>query len=291
VSGAVELVLDSQCRLGESPVWWSDRALLLFIDVTGRRLYQFKPGSATARSLPIDEDIGCVAPAVGGGFVAGLRSGLWLLEESGAKSRMLAANPENTAVSRFNDGRADPLGRFWVGTVDEPKDGGRAGLYRFDQRGLTQVSDGLLTSNGLAFSPDGRVLYHSDTPRFVVYRYDYDVAGGIATNRREFVRLEPTASDRGRPDGAAVDSHGCYWTALYEGGRIQRYDPDGQLMSEFPVPARRPTMPAFGGPDMKTLFVTTARDERGEGGGLYALDVDVAGLPSFLFDPNVGKKS
>jgi sugar lactone lactonase YvrE len=290
VSRSLELALDSQCRLGESPAWWSDRAVLLFVDVTGRCLHQFEPRSATLTSLPVAEDIGCVAPAVGGGFVAGLRSGLWLLDESGAKSRMLAANPEDTAVSRFNDGRADALGRFWVGTVDEPKDGGRAGLYRFDQRGLTQVSDGLLTSNGLAFSPDGRVLYHSDTPRFVVYRYDYDVASGVASNRREFVRLEPTASDRGRPDGAAVDCHGCYWTALYEGGRIQRYDPDGHLMSEFPLPARRPTMPAFGGADMKTLFVTTARDERGEGGGLYALDVDVAGLATFLFDPNSGTK-
>jgi sugar lactone lactonase YvrE len=116
------------------------------------------------------------------------------------------------------------------------------------------------------------------------------VATGLAGNRREFVRLEPTASDRGRPDGAAVDCHGCYWTALYEGGRLQRYDPEGRLMSEFALPVRRPTMPAFGGADMKTLFVTTARDERGEGGGLYALDVDVAGLSTFLFDPSAGTK-
>jgi len=266
-------------------VWWTERAVLLFVDVTGRRLYQFKPGSATSEWLRIDEDIGCVAPAVGGGFVAGLRSGLWLLDEFGAKSRLLASNPEDATVSRFNDGRADAAGRFWVGTIDEPKNGGRAGLYRFDEQALNRVSDGLLTSNGLAFSPDGRTLYHSDTPRFVVYRYDYDVLTGIADNRRVFVQLEPTASDRGRPDGAAVDVQGCYWTALYEGGRVQRYDPDGRLMSEYTIPARRPTMPAFGGPDLKTLFVTTARDENGAGGGLYALEVDVPGLTTFLFDP------
>jgi sugar lactone lactonase YvrE len=234
--------------------------------------------------MRIDEDIGCVAPARGGGFVAGLRSGLWLLNELGAKSRLLAANPENVAVSRFNDGRIDPLGRFWAGTIDEPKAGGQAGLYRYDQRGLVRVADGLLTSNGLAFSPDGRTLYHADTPRFVVYRYDFDVASGVAENRRVFFQLEPTASDRGRPDGAAVDVHGCYWTALYEGGRIQRYDPEGRLMTEFRIPVRRPTMPAFGGADFKTLFVTTARDVTGAGGGLYAMNVDEPGLPTFLFD-------
>ena len=145
----------------------------------------------------------------------------------------------------------------------------------------------MITSNGLAFSPDGRTLYHSDTPRFVVYRYDYDASSGSAENRRVFVQLEPTASDRGRPDGAAVDAHGCYWTALYEGGRVQRYDPEGRLMSEHAVPARNPTMPAFGGLGLNTLFVTTARDVAGSGGGLYAAEIDVPGLATFVFDPTV----
>ena len=235
--------------------------------------------------LPIDEDIGCVARSAQGGFVAGLRTGLWMLDECGAKSRALALNPEDTSVSRFNDGRVDPAGRFWVGTIDEPKAGGRAALYRYDRRGLVRWTEGLLTSNGLAFSPDGRTLYHADTPRFVVNRYDYDVLTGAAENGRVFVRLEPNASDRGRPDGAAVDVHGCYWTALYEGARIQRYDPQGKLMAEFAVPVRNPTMPAFGGVELKTLYVTSARDSNGMGGGLYAMDVDVPGIPATLFDP------
>ena len=143
-----------------------------------------------------------------------------------------------------------------------------------------------MTSNGLALSPDGRTLYFSDTPRFVIYRFDYDPDTGAATNRRVFAKIEPTATDRGRPDGAAVDVEGCYWSSLYEGSRIRRYDPDGKVMADYHVPALNTTMPAFGGPDMKTVFVTTARDKKGgPGGGLYAMPVDVPGVPGTLFDP------
>jgi sugar lactone lactonase YvrE len=287
LKGAFELILDAGCQLGESPVWCAQRELLLFVDITGRRLLKFNPASHALTSCAIDEDIGCVAPSKGGGFVAGLRSGIWLLNEKGEKQRMLAANPEDSRVSRFNDGRVDGAGRFLAGTVDEVKAGGRAALYRYDRRGLAHLADGLLTSNGLAFSPDGRTLYHSDTPRFIVNRYDYDASSGAAGNRRVFVELKSTASDRGRPDGAAVDAQGCYWTALYEGGRVQRYDPEGRLMSEHAVPVRYPTMPAFGGLGLKTLFVTTARDTTGSGGGLYAAEVDVPGLATFVFDPTV----
>jgi sugar lactone lactonase YvrE len=286
LSGAFELIVDAGCQLGESPVWCPQRELLLFVDISGRRLLKFNPAARALESCAIEEDIGCVAPSKGGGFVAGLRSGIWLLNEQGEKQRMLAANPEDSQVSRFNDGRIDCAGRFLAGTLDEEK-ASRAALYRYDRRGLIRLTDELITSNGLAFSPDGRTLYHSDTPRFVVNRYDYDASSGAAENRRVFVELKPTASDRGRPDGAAVDAQGCYWTALYEGGRVQRYDPEGRLMSEHGVPVRNPTMPAFGGLGLKTLFVTTARDAAGSGGGLYAAEVDVPGLATFVFDPTV----
>lgn len=279
-----DLVLDCRCALGESPVWLPAEATLLFVDVTGRQMHRFEPQSGAHRCHELDEDIGCVAPCRGGGFIAGLRSGIWLLDVEGAKLRKLADNPEDTRVSRFNDGRVDPAGRLLIGTIDEPKAGGGAGLYRYDRRGLALLTDGLLTSNGLAFSPDGRTLYHADTPRFVVYAYVYDPATGMASNRRVFTRMTPTAVDRGRPDGAAVDAEGCYWTALYEGGRVQRYDPEGRLLAEWAVPVRSPTMPAFGGFDLKTLFVTTARDAGGAGGGLYALALDVPGLPTGVFD-------
>ena len=200
---------------------------------------------------------------------------------------MLQANPEDPASSRFNDGRVDPRGRYLLGTVDEPKAGGRAGLYRYDRRGLARLAGGLLTSNGLAFSPDGRTLYHADTPRFQVYRYDYDPETGSAENRRVFIAFDRVATGGGRPDGAAVDCEGCYWTALWDGGCVQRFDPEGEVIASYRTPARRPTMPAFGGADMKTLFVTSARDESPDAGGaLYAMAAEVAGLPVGRFDPD-----
>jgi sugar lactone lactonase YvrE len=288
VSAEFTLALDAQCALGESPVWWAEAGLLVFIDITGRRLHRFDPRTKHHEFDPLDEDIGCVAPARGGGYLAGLRSGLWLLDAKGAKVRRLVANPQNAATNRFNDGRVDPRGRYLTGTLDETKSAGNAGLYRFDHRGLQQVMDGVMTSNGLAFSPDGRTLYFSDTPRFVIYRFDYDPDTGEASNRRVFARIEPTATDRGRPDGAAVDTEGCYWSAFYEGSRVRRYDPDGKVMAEYPVPALNITMPAFGGADMKTLFVTSARDKKGgPGGGLYAMPVEVAGVPGVAFDPRI----
>ncbi|MBP2232782.1 sugar lactone lactonase YvrE [Azospirillum agricola] len=288
-------VLDARAKLGESPVWSVAEQALYWVDIKGRALNRFDPAAGTNRAWAVPEDIGCVGLRKGGGFVAGMRSGLWELDGEGRPLALLAANPEDHAASRFNDGRADPAGRFLAGTLDEPKAGGKAHLYRLDRRGLAALAGGILTSNGLAFSPDGRTLYHSDTPTFTVYRYRYDPATGEVSDREVFVRLEPTGDDRGRPDGAAVDSEGCYWTALYEGGRVRRYAPTGALLSEHPVPARCPTMVAFGGPDLRTLYLTTASAGRPveelerfpQSGGIFALAVDAPGLPEPLVDPDV----
>lgn len=279
-----ELVCAATCRLGECPVWLADDAQLLFVDVTGRRLHRFTPRSGELTGLAIEEDIGFVAPARSGGFVAGLRSGIWLLDERGRKRRLLARNPADARTVRFNDGGVDIRGRLLIGTIDETRRDGRAGLYRLDADGLTALACGLMTSNGVAFAPDGRTLYHSDTPRFVIYQCDYRSETGEVGNRRVFARLDPQATDRGRPDGAAVDRAGCYWSALYEGSRVQRYDPSGVLLGEYRLPVRCPTMPAFGGEDLTTLYVTTAQAPDGSGGGLYAMQVETPGLPHRPFD-------
>lgn len=279
-----ELVCTTSCQIGECPVWFAERAELVFVDVIGRRVYGFTPASGVLRSLEIEEDIGFVAPRRAGGFLAGLRSGVWLLDADGGKCRRLARNPADPRSVRFNDGGIDAHGRLLIGTIDETRREGRAGLYRLDAHGLTELVRGLMTSNGVAFSPDGRTLYHADTPRFVIYQCDYEPETGTVGNRRVFAQLDPGAPDRGRPDGAAVDSQGCYWSALYEGSRLIRLDPTGRLIGEYPLPARRPTMAVFGGPHLKTLYVTTARAADGSGGGVYALPVDTAGLPHPLFD-------
>jgi len=269
-----ELVCPVACRLGECPVWLADVAELAFVDVAGRRLHRFSPSSGTLASVEIEEDIGFVAPARTGGFVAGLRTGIWLL----------AHNPGDAHTMRFNDGGIDSRGRLLIGTIDESRRHGRAGLYRLDVSGLTPVACGLMTSNGVAFAPDGRTLYHSDTPRFVIYGCDYRPESGEVGRRRVFARLDPEAADRGRPDGAAVDQAGDYWCALYEGSRVNRYDAGGNLVAEYPLPVRSPTMPAFGDDDLRTLYVTTAQAADGSGGGLYAMRVATPGLAHQPFE-------
>jgi sugar lactone lactonase YvrE len=292
---SLTVTLDVRAELGECPVWSVEEQALYFVDIKGKALHCFEPATGAHRTFPMPEEIGCIGFRKGGGFIAGFRSGLWLLDGDGNRMQKLADNPEDQGTSRFNDGRIDPAGRFLAGTIDEPKDGGRAHLYRYDSRGLATLASGLLTSNGVAFSPDGRILYHSDTPTFTVWRYAYDPATGEATDKTLFVRLRPTETDQGRPDGAAVDAEGCYWTALFEGGQIQRYSPEGRLLAEYPVPARCPTMVCFGGADLKTLYVTSARSGRSEdelmtyrhSGSLFAMPVDVPGLPEYKFDHSV----
>lgn len=284
-------VLDLQTALGESPLWSVAEQALYFVDIKRCHIHRYDPAAKVIATMELPEEVGCIGLVEGGGFVAGLRSGIWLLDAQGQPAKKLADNPEDQGISRFNDGGVDPGGRFVAGTVDETRERGIASLYRYDGRGLQRLANGLLTSNGVAFSPDGRRLYHSDTLRYTLYTYDYDVASGEATNRQVFASFG-SETDKGRPDGGAVDAEGCYWTALYEGGRVQRYAPDGALLGEYAVPAKCPTMIAFGGPDLKTLYCTSARIGRSNdelaayplSGALFAMHTNVPGLARPLFN-------
>jgi sugar lactone lactonase YvrE len=204
----------------------------------------------------------------------------------------------------------DPAGRFWAGSLIEQKKEASAeasakasaGLYcleRGQARAVTGAGAasppwrdwGVRTANGLAFSPDGRIMYHCDTPAHTVYAYDYDAGNGAIDNRRIWWRTDDDKSSAdygGRPDGAAVDVDGCYWTAQYEGGRILQLSPDGRQLRALAVPARCPTMVTFGGADLRTLYITSARHGRPAGelkawphsGFVFAVPVAVAGLPA-----------
>jgi len=255
------------------------------VDIEGWTLNRFDPETGDNRPMPVGEAIGCVGLRAGGGFVAGLRSGLWLLDGEGRKERFIAdPQPDNT-ISRFNDGRVDPWGRFWAGTMHEPRDRPAAALWRVNEDlSVDRLAGEVTVSNGLAFSPDRRWAYHSDTPAHVVYRYPLDGAGNPG-ERTVFHRFP---AGGGRPDGAAVDEEGCYWSALFDGGRVVRLSPDGELLESRAVPARCPTMCAFAGNDLRTLYVTSARHGRPEeelvafpeSGNIFALPTEVAGLPA-----------
>jgi sugar lactone lactonase YvrE len=281
--------LDIKASLGECPTWSVDEQVLYWVDINAPSLNRFDPASGTNIAWPMPQSVGSFALRKRGGFVVALRDGIWLADRHGALARKVADAPYDPSTHRFNDGRADPQGRFWVGSMNEKRDANSARLYRLDvDMTLTPMVDDIMISNGLGFSPDGRTMYHSDTPAQMVRAYDFDGARGTLSNVRVFAHFD---GEGDRPDGAAVDSEGCYWSAFYRGGKLVRLSPRGERLAEYPVPAMCPTMCAFGGEDLRTLYVTTARQMRAadelarlpQSGGLFSMRVDVAGQrePSF----------
>jgi sugar lactone lactonase YvrE len=207
--------------------------------------------------------------------------------------------PYDPATVRANDGKCDALGRFWVGTIDEPKASRAAALFSIAARQSGQAvvqrqAGDALTGNGLAWAPDDRTVYWADTPHHIVHAWDYGLQSNALSAHRTFLQFAPKpvgwtfedASYQGRPDGAAVDALGNYWVAMFEGGRICQFAPDGALLAQYATPAQCPTMPCFGGPDRQTLFVTTARHGRSaaelahfpESGCVFSMRVSVPGL-------------
>lgn len=281
----VQLLLDAGALLGESPFWHAAEARLYWVDIEGRKIHRTDPASGADEVMDLAEQVGCIAPRASGGLVTALENGCALIGSWGAAPRafgpaVLADKPEQ----RFNDGRVDAAGRLWVGSLTSDKPRRDATLYRLDPDGsLTEIFGGLTTSNGAAFSPDGLTFYHADTPTHAIRAYDFDPAAGALSGGRIFHQFEP---GNGRPDGAAVDAEGCYWSALWDGWRIVRLSPAGELLQTIDLPVQRPTMIAFGGTDMRTAFVTSAgknltdeeRKAQPHAGGVFTFRVDVPGL-------------
>lgn len=287
-------------QLGESPFWHPQEQRLYWVDIPGKRVACVAVDGLQAQGAveywPLNEEVGCIAPVQGGGLVLALRSGIYRARALGGPLQLLAAAPYDTRKQRFNDGKCDPQGRFWAGSLYEPKDQALGVLYMLDAQGLHERMDGVTTANGLAWSPDGRTAYWADTAAHQIRAFDFDAARGQLSNSRVFYQATPKPAGwawgsatpyGGRPDGAAVDAEGCYWSAQYEGQRLLRLSPAGEVLAEVPVPAVCPTMPCFGGPDLRTLLVTTARHGRSaaelaqypDAGCVFALRVDVPGLP------------
>jgi len=290
--------------LGESPFWHPQEKRLYWVDIPGRRLGRVAVEGVKAQGgveyWPMAEEPGCIAPLHGGGLVIALRHGIYQAKNWGGELLQLAAAPYDTRTMRFNDGKCDAQGRFWAGSLYEPKDQALGVLYMLDGRGLHAmqggVKDGVVTANGLAWSPDGRIAYWADTAAHQVRAFDFDPKTGQLSAARVFHQTTPKPAGwvwgdadayGGRPDGAAVDSEGGYWSAQYEGQRLLRLSPCGEVLAEVKTPVPCPTMPCFGGPDLKTLFMTTSRQGRSpqelaqypQAGCVFAMRVDVAGLP------------
>ncbi len=288
----VEAVHGVSCAVGESPVWHAEEQAWYWVDIPARRIWRLDHAAGSTRHWTADEMVACIAPRARGGLIAGMETGIFavdLREDGTVRAERLAAPPELAPGMRFNDGRTDRQGRFWSGTMwmDMAAALPIGRLYRYDAGGLSApLVSGLVTQNGLAWSPDGRTMYLSDShpTRRRVWTFDYDVDAGVPHNRRLFVDM---AAYAGRPDGATMDSDGCYWVAGNDGASLLRFTPAGKLDRELALPVAKPSMPCFGGPDLDTLLITSivqpGREDDALAGAVMLVRPGVTGVPEVPF--------
>ncbi|MDB5964010.1 MAG: SMP-30/gluconolactonase/LRE family protein [Polaromonas sp.] len=305
--------------LGESPFWHPDEQMLYWADIPGKQIHRLNVFMGSVESWAMPSEPGCMAPArtvrtesaagERGGLVIALRGGVYRARSWGGELQRIAPALHDTATMRFNDGKADPFGRFWASTIYEPRGVAAAKLFSLDCRpgvatasatpALEVKAEGATTGNGLAWSPDGRTLYWADTPSHCIRAWDWDGERNLLGGGRIFREWprkpegwQPGAPGYdGRPDGAAVDVQGNYYAAMFEGAQLLKLSPSGEVLAAIPVPAQCPTMPCFGGSDLKTLYLTTARENRPaaellrypDSGCVFSMQVDVPGLPVNFF--------
>jgi L-arabinonolactonase len=284
-------VIPAAAQLGECPLWSPSEARLYWVDIDGRAIHRFDPATGIDEQRPAPGRPASLAMTdTTGRLLVAIEGRLAILEwEPGQWRDWIELEPEGFG-NRLNDGRCDPAGRFWVGSMFDPTSAGRRTglLHRVEPDGRTAtVRSGIGVSNGLAFAPDGRTMYFADTHSDTVWAYDYDMDTGEATNERVFLDFTQLP---GRPDGACVDEDGCYWIACVFGWMVIRVTPTGTVDRRIPVPVEKPTMPEVGGHDLSTLFITTISVGSGQidpaqpdAGGLFAVETDVRGLPEPRF--------
>lgn len=270
--------------LGEGPRWISRRNELFWVDIIGPALHSLSLEDGAVQSWMFDEPIGWIIERAGrDDFVIGLKSGFASLSLDPFVITPIG-NPEpDRPFNRLNDAKVDSAGRIWAGSKNDRDEQASGALYRLDTNlNWSRLDDGYGVTNGPTFSPDGSILYHTDSARRVVYAFNLS-ADGQLTGKREFIRFE---NEWGYPDGMTTDSEGGIWIAHWDGGRVSRFRPDGTLERSIHLPASNITSCAFAGPDLDRLFVTSAslyREGEAEAGALFEVHADVCGLPAPAF--------
>ena len=284
---AFEVAAGVADELGECPIWDERAGLLWWVDSRAPAVKCLDPVSAAIRVLPLPEAVGSIAFRERGGMLAATKSGIHFLDPA-TGSIAVAARPEaHLPDNRFNDGRCDRAGRFWVGSMSDVRRDPVGSLYRLDANlACTPLRNAIIIPNSLAWSPDGRSMYFADTNRHTIWAWDYDPASGAAGNERVFAD-----TGAGRPDGSCVDADGCLWNAEYGGARLVRYSPAGKVDRVVELPFANPTCCCFGGGRLDILYVTSARQRLSAAelaaqplaGSVLALSVGVQGLPESRF--------
>lgn len=287
MSHEVEVVTAAGAELGEGPVWEAHSSRVAWVDITAKRIHLTDPLSGATETIEVPLAVGAVAPRAAGGFVAALEDGFWIVGDGPAER--IAAIAEARPGLRFNDGKCDPAGRFWAGTMAHGADPGAGALYRLGHDGSpTLVLDSVTISNGLAWSNDGRTMYYIDTPTQRIDAFPYEPRTGEIGDRRTEIHIPPEA---GAPDGMTIDAEGALWVALWGGSAVHRYL-DGRLDHVIKLPVSQPTSCCFGGVDMDELYITSAweglsppeRLAQPLAGALFRVRPGLRGLPPAVFE-------
>jgi L-arabinonolactonase len=287
----VEVAAKSENQLGEGILWDDAAAAIRWTDIHGRRLWRWEAGSARVSSIALPDRLACFAPLADGTLLAGFADGLHRFDPATGARTAIADIAAGRSGIRLNDGKLDRDGRLVFGTMHESDAAATAIAEVWSYAGVAgqgpiRLFDGVRISNSIAFSPDGTRMYFADTPQRTIWHFRYDRASGAVSDRRVFVQ-----TGNGYPDGSCVDADGCLWNAEWDGGRVVRYAPDGSIDRIIEFPASRMTCPAFGGTDLSTLFVTSARAgldaqalaREPLAGSLFAVRPGVSGLRDTAF--------
>ncbi len=287
------LLWPAQAILGEGPVWVDRENALYWVDIKGQWVHRLAWPSGARQSWSTDSPVGAFHPMADGRFIAAMKTGLYIVKldpDSEKADAQLIMDPEpDRPDNRFNDAKVGPNGGFWAGTMDDNETDPTGCLYRLSPDGECRTIDNdYVVTNGPAFSPDGSVLYHTDTFRKTIYAFDLGPSGN-ARNKRVFIEIP---EDQGYPDGMCVDDEGCLWIAHWGGWRISRWSPGGKPLGYIIMPAAQVTSCVFGGAAQKTMFITTAAigiegdavKEQPDAGGLFAVDLDITGPATAYFD-------
>ena len=284
----VTCIWNIAAELGEGCLWSPEEGAVWFVDIIGKRIHRYCPADDSRQSWDCPSPPGFILRAAQG-WIVGLEHGLYRFEPDAGTFALLVAVEGDRPQNRLNDGTVGPDGAIWFGSKNEPEDEASGAWYRWDGRGEpVRFDDGYVVTNGPAFSPDGRTLYHSDSGNRRVFARDIAADGSLSENRL-FVEI---AEGDGYPDGLATDADGCLWVALWAGSAVRRYAADGTLLAHLPVPAVNVTKPAFGGTDRQTLYLTTARcglsadalNKAPETGGPFSIGVSTSGSPIAPFE-------
>ncbi|WP_018924592.1 SMP-30/gluconolactonase/LRE family protein [Salsuginibacillus kocurii] len=285
-----ELVLDAKAKLGEGPAWDGRVGVLYWVDIEGCAVHTYEPASGAWETYEFEEHVSAAIPMSAGGLILATENGISTFDMETKEQTVRVPLMSNKPSIRFNDAKCDPSGRLWAGTMAFGSTPGRADLFRLEESfEYTHVLSDLTVSNGMAWDTERELMYFIDTPTQAVYVFDYDKTSGAISNQR--VALDVSA-ENGKPDGMTMDTEGMLWIAFFRGGKVISWDPIKQKKGrEINLPVSKVTSCTFGGPEMTDLYITTASTGLSEAelrdeplaGGLFHVELDVPGVPSYRF--------